>query len=71
LQEGDGALLLAGVGEHMADQLERTGIASLLGPDCIFPARSLVYQSTDEAFEAGRRRLERSDQQGRLPEEER
>ena len=32
LQEGDGALLLAGVGQKMGDQLERTGIAALLGP---------------------------------------
>ena len=58
LQEGGGALLLAGVGEHMADQLERTGITELLGPDAIFPVQSLVYQSTQEAFDAGRRRLQ-------------
>jgi len=59
LQEGDGALLLAGVGRHMADQLERTGLTALLGPQNIFPAHSLVYQSTQEAYEAGRRRLQR------------
>jgi SulP family sulfate permease len=59
LQEGGGALLLAGVGERMAGQLERTGITALLGPDGIFPAHSLVYQSTEEAFEVGRRRLHR------------
>ncbi len=59
LKEGGGALLLAGVGEKMDDQLERTGIADLLGADGIFPAHSLVYQSTEEALEAGRRRLQR------------
>ena len=53
LQEGDGALLLAGVGQKMGDQLERTGIAALLGPANIFPAHSLVYRSTQDAFEAG------------------
>jgi SulP family sulfate permease len=59
LQEGGGALLLAGVGDRMADQLERTGITELLGPDGIFPAHSLVYLSTEEAFAVGRRRLHR------------
>ena len=57
LQEGGGALLLAGVSEQTIVQLERTGLTALLGPDAIFPARSLVYQSAEEAFEAGRRRL--------------
>jgi SulP family sulfate permease len=57
LKAGGGALLLAGVGEHMDDQLERTGLAELLGRDNIFPARSLVYGSTEEAYEAARLRL--------------
>ncbi len=57
LQQGGGALLLAGVGHGMADQLERTGIEELLGPHSIFPAGSLVYESTEDAFEEGRRRL--------------
>ena len=52
-----GALLLAGVGQHMADQLTRTGIEGLLGRHAIFPAHSLVYQSTEAAFEEGSRRL--------------
>jgi sulfate permease, SulP family len=57
LRQGGGALLLAGVGHDMADQLERTGLEDLLGPDCIFPASSLVYESTEAAFAEGRRRL--------------
>ncbi len=57
LQEGGGALLLAGVGKDMGDQLERTGLAELLGPNSIFPARSMVYRSTEQAFEEGHRRL--------------
>jgi SulP family sulfate permease len=57
LQEGGGALLLAGVGHHMTDQLRRTGIEALLGEHSIFPAHSTVYQSTEDAFEEGRRRL--------------
>ena len=57
LQEGGGALLLAGVGEHMSDQLVRTGLADLIGRENVFGARSLVYRSTREAFEAGQRRL--------------
>lgn len=57
LQAGGGALLLAGVGEHMGDQLERTGLTELLGRDNIFPAESLVYGSTEEAYEAARLRL--------------
>jgi SulP family sulfate permease len=59
LQEGGGALLLAGVGRDMADQLKRTGLAELLGPGSIFPTRSLVYGSTEAALEEGRRRLGR------------
>lgn len=58
LQEGGGALLLAGVGQKMGGQLERTGITTLLGPENIFPAHSLVYRSTVEAFAAGRLRLD-------------
>ena len=57
LQQGGGALLLAGVGRDMADQLKRTGIEDLLGQHSIFPARSLVYRSTQEAYQAGYRRL--------------
>lgn len=57
LQDGGGALLLAGVGHDMSDQLKRTGIEGLLGEQSIFPAHSLVYQSTENAFEEGRRRL--------------
>jgi hypothetical protein len=45
----------------MADQLKRTGIEDLLGRRAIFPARSLVYQSTEAAFEEGRRRLTSED----------
>ena len=41
----------------MADQLKRTGIEDLLGRHSIFPARSLVYRSTEAAFEEGQRRL--------------
>ena len=58
LQRGGGALLLAGVGQHMADQLKRTGIEDLLGEHSIFPARSLVYRSTEAAFEEARSRLQ-------------
>jgi len=57
LQQNGGALLLAGVGHDMADQLKRTGIEDLLGRHSIFPAGSLVYQSTEDALEEGRRRL--------------
>jgi sulfate permease, SulP family len=57
LRDGGGALLLAGVGHNMADQLKRTGIEDLLGQHGIFPADSLVYASTEDAFEEGRRRL--------------
>jgi len=57
LQDGGGALLLAGVGHDMSDQLKRTGIEELLGEHSIFPAHSLVYESTEDAFEEGRRRL--------------
>jgi len=60
LQSGGGALLLAGIGREMGDQLQRTGLADLLGGDAIFPAHSTVYQSTEEAFRAGRRRLTES-----------
>jgi SulP family sulfate permease len=59
LKSGDGALLLAGVGAGMTDQLRRTGLEDLLGADAIFPAHSLLYQSTDEALAEGRRRLAR------------
>jgi SulP family sulfate permease len=62
LQEGGGALLLAGVGAHMGDQLTRTGVADLIGPENIFPAHSLVYRSTEEALAAGRLRLRHDDQ---------
>jgi len=57
LKAGDGALLLAGVGSGMTDQLRRTGLEALLGADAVFPAHSLLYQSTDEALAEGKRRL--------------
>ena len=57
LQAGGGALLLAGVGPGMTDQLRRTGLEELLGADAVFPAHSLIYQSTDEALAEGTRRL--------------
>jgi SulP family sulfate permease len=57
LQAGGGALLLAGVGADMADQLRRTGLEELLGEDAVFPAHHVVYRSTAEALAAGRRRL--------------
>lgn len=60
LKEGGGALLLAGVGVRMADQLARTGVADLIGPENIFQAHSLVYRSTEEAIAAGRLRLEQA-----------
>jgi hypothetical protein len=40
------------------DLIERTGVAKQLGPQSIFPAHGLVFQSTAEAFVEGRRRLE-------------
>ena len=69
LQDCGGALLLAGVGDDMAGQLERTGLTQLLGPQHIFPARSLVYRSTQEAFDAGRRLLLTHAQAAPSPEE--
>jgi SulP family sulfate permease len=60
LKRHDGCLLLAGVGHDMADQLKRTGIEDLLGQHCIFPARSMVYESTEAAFEEGRDRLSKT-----------
>jgi sulfate permease, SulP family len=60
LQEGGGCLLLTGVGHHMMDQLRRTGLVGLLGEHAVFPAHHLVYQSTEEAYEEGLRRLRRS-----------
>ena len=57
LKAGDGALLLAGVGPGMTDQLRRTGLEELLGADAVFAAHSLLYQSTDEALAEGKRRL--------------
>jgi hypothetical protein len=57
LQAGSGALLLAGVGRTMTDQLRRTGLLDVLGEHSVFPAHSVVYESTDEALAEGRRRL--------------
>jgi SulP family sulfate permease len=57
LQAGGGALLLAGVGATMTDQLRRTGLLDVLGEDSVFPAHGMVYESTDEALAEGRRRL--------------
>ena len=58
LQAGGGALLLAGIGHDMTDQLRRTGLLELLGEHAVFPAHSLLYQSTDEALAEGLRRLD-------------
>jgi len=60
LKNGDGALLLAGVGARMGDQLVRTGLADLIGPHNIFAAHSLGYRSTEEALAAGLLRLRRA-----------
>ena len=60
LQEGGGALLLAGVGRtHGRPARAHRHHGRCSGRTSIFPAHSLVYQSTEEAFEVGRRRLHR------------
>jgi sulfate permease, SulP family len=54
----DGRLMLAGVGQELMEQLNRSGCADALGPDNIFPAQEEVMASMDEAIAEGRRWLD-------------
>lgn len=49
-----GRLYLAGVGEEMQEQLRRTGVLELLGPDAVVTAKDELYGACATAQERGR-----------------
>ncbi|NLE21654.1 MAG: SulP family inorganic anion transporter [Actinobacteria bacterium] len=49
-----GRLYLAGVGEEMREQLQRTGVLDLLGPDAVVTAGDELYGACATAQERGR-----------------
>lgn len=51
LQQRDGRLFLAGIGEHVREQLESTGATGVLGPDSIFYADEVIFRATERALE--------------------
>lgn len=55
LRDADCALMLAGVSEGVARQLDRTGAAAVLGRDNIFPVTAAVTESTRRAMDTARR----------------
>ncbi len=52
-----GRVYLAGVGEEMEEQLRRTGLFDLLGPDAVIPATDELYGACLTAQRRGRRWL--------------
>jgi SulP family sulfate permease len=57
LQAQGGALMLVGVGEQLAGQLERTGAAEALGPENIFREKPELGVSLNEALTVARGRI--------------
>lgn len=49
LRDQGGKLILAGVGKKLRDELERTGALMRLGPDAVFDAQPVIFQSTEIA----------------------
>ncbi|MFJ9776105.1 SulP family inorganic anion transporter [Kitasatospora sp. NPDC101157] len=54
LEDAGCALILAGVGKRVYDQLERTGALAELGPDNVFPATGRVGSSLASALDRAR-----------------
>jgi SulP family sulfate permease len=52
LQRHSGKLILAGVSPALRNQLERTGLVDLIGPENIFPATDTIGESGNTALEA-------------------
>jgi SulP family sulfate permease len=57
LRAQGGALMLVGVGEQLAGQLERTGAIEALGPENIFREKPQLGVSLNEALAAARERV--------------
>jgi SulP family sulfate permease len=58
LRDGGNLLLLAGVGRHVFDLIDHTGIMDAIGRDNIFPAQPVLTASIDAAMARGRAWLE-------------
>lgn len=50
LMDRGGKLVLVGVSERVLDQLRRTGLLELLGPDNVYPSTPLVGEALREAY---------------------
>jgi sulfate permease, SulP family len=55
LRQAGCELVLAGMGQQVLDQLERTGALAALGPDNVFPATAQVGESLTSALELARK----------------
>lgn len=49
LRDQGGKLILAGVGKKLRDELTRTGALMRIGPDAVFDAQPVIFQSTESA----------------------
>jgi len=52
LQSHSGKLILAGVSPALRNQLERTGLIKLIGPENIFPATDTIGEAGNAALKA-------------------
>jgi SulP family sulfate permease len=60
LQSHSGKLILAGVSPALRDQLQRTGLINIIGPENIFPATVSIGESGNLAMDAATEWLARS-----------
>jgi SulP family sulfate permease len=60
LQANDGKLILAGVSPALRDQLQRTGMLTLIGDENIFPATQTIGEAGNAALQSARDWLEES-----------
>lgn len=61
LRDARCTVMLAGVSDGVARQLEKTGAESVLGRDNVFPATAALTQSTRQAMDAAQRIVARPD----------
>lgn len=61
LRDAGCTVMLAGVSDGVARQLEKTGAESVLGRDNVFPATAALTQSTRQAMDAAQRIVARPD----------
>ena len=64
LHAQDNLLMLAGVDEHVALQLERTGLLEVIGQENIFPAQPIYGAALQEAYASAERWIQENAERG-------